>query len=64
MSLASDQRKAAKQETQRLQSLIARMEQQYRCTSAEMQASLAAGTLRESPEISRWLEALQTLENS
>ncbi len=61
MSFASDQRKAAKQEIQRLQALVTRLEERYGVTSDELQAALADGVLRESPEVSRWLEALAAL---
>jgi hypothetical protein len=49
--------------SRRLRTFIARMEHRYECPSEELLDSLAAGTIRETAEVSRWLAALDFLRD-
>ena len=45
----------------RLERFVGRMERRYGCSSADMMCATAAGTVRETAEVSRWLVDYQTL---
>ena len=51
------QRESVEDTSRRLRTLIGRMEHRYECPSEEIVTALAAGRVRETAEIARWLAA-------
>lgn len=47
----------------RLRTFIGRMEHRYEMSSAEMEAGVTAGSIRETAELSRWMSAMAFLRD-
>ena len=56
-------RTTVEQERERLRTFIGRMEHRYECSSSDMERAVAAGDMRETAEVARWLTALHFLHD-